>query len=67
MPSNRECICCTELPPIISKFEESENEIGCITDHEGFNSVCLDVWVLQTAYHYYRQRYGEAEEKTVHE
>ena len=31
--------------------------------HEGFNSVCLDVWVLQTAYHYYRQRYGEAEEK----
>ena len=29
MPSNRECICCTELPPIISKFEESENEIGC--------------------------------------
>ena len=28
---------------------------------------CLDVWVLQTAYFNYRQHYGVAEEKAVHE
>ena len=48
-------------------YNESENDISCITDHEGFESVCLNVWVLQTAYFNYRQRYGEAVEKTVHE
>ena len=46
---------------------ESENDISCITDHEGFESVCLNVWVPQTAYFNYRQQYGEAVEKTVHE
>ena len=35
--------------------------------HEGFESVCLNVWVLQIAYFNYRQHYGEKEEKTGHE
>ena len=29
--------------------------------------VCLDVWVLQTAYFNYRQHYDVAKEKAVHE
>ena len=46
---------------------ENPTDIHCIIDHEGFQSVCLDVWVLKTAYHNYRQKYGDAEEKSVHE
>ena len=31
----------------------------CITEHEGFSAVCLNRWVLQTAYYFqYRQQYG---------
>ena len=67
MPTNHECICCCEVETVVNKFQESENDISCITHHEGFESVCLNVWVLQTAYFNYRQHYGEAEEKTVHE
>ena len=29
--------------------------ISCITNQPGFLTVCLDVWVLQTAYYQYRQ------------
>ena len=64
MPTNHECVCCCEIDTV---YNESENDISCITDHEGFESVCLNVWVLQTAYFNYRQRYSEAVEKTVHE
>ena len=67
MPTNRECICCSEVETVVNKFQESANDINCITHHEGFDSVCLNVWVLQTAYFSYRHQYGEAEEKTVHE
>ena len=28
--------------------------------HLGFQSVCLNPWVLQTAYYSYRQQYGES-------
>ena len=34
-------------------------EVDCITLHPGFQSVCLDVWVLQTAYFSLRQHYGK--------
>ncbi|KAF3840260.1 hypothetical protein F7725_018977 [Dissostichus mawsoni] len=30
--------------------------ITCVIDHPGFQSNCLDVWVLQTAYHHYSKR-----------
>ena len=45
--------------------EEGSSAVSCIIDHEGLHSVCLDVWVLQTAYFNYRQHYGVAEEKAV--
>ena len=35
-----------------------ENPPTCITGHPGFHGVCLDMWVLQTAYFSFRQRYG---------
>ena len=31
---------------------------ACITQHPGFASVCLGVWVLQFVYNEYKQRYG---------
>ena len=57
MPTNHECICCCEVETVVNKFQESENDISCITHHEGFESVCLNVWILQTAYFNYRQHY----------
>ena len=62
MPTNHECVFCCEIDTVSNKFQESENDISCITDHEGFESVRL---VLQTAYFKYRQWYGEAVEKTA--
>ena len=38
----------------------------CITEHPGFRSNCLDVWVLKTAYYAFRQQHG-ADNRTGHE
>ena len=66
MPTARECICCCEIDQIITKKQESGNgsEVLCIINHEGFAPVCLNLWVLQTAYFAYRQHYGDMEEVT---
>ena len=61
-----ESVCCKELERVQQKMEEA-NLIGCITDHPGFQSVCLDVWVLQTAYFAYRQGNGHLPQNDVHE
>ena len=67
MPTARESICCCEIDRIKLKMEENEESISCITQHEGFPSVCLNVWVLQAAYSSYRYHYGDAEETNIHE
>lgn len=67
MPTGRECVCCCEVESVVEKKEENHTDISCITDHEGFTPVCLDVWVLQTAYSNYRYHYGDPEEKHIHE
>ena len=61
MPTGEECICCCEIARVVDKLEE----IGapCITEHEGFNAVCLNMWTLQTAYYQYKQQYGKPSEK----
>ena len=46
--------CCTEIKEVVNKKEQST----CITEHEGFEAVCLNVWVLQTAYFSYWQRHS---------
>ena len=35
-----------------------EASVVCITQHPGYNSVCLDPWVLETATNAVRQSYG---------
>lgn len=53
-----ECVCCKELERVATLMEEEDVQT-CITDHPGFQSVCLDPWVLRTAYYAYRQQHGE--------
>ena len=67
MPSCRECLCCCEVDSVVQKIQENGIAISCITEHEGFEPVCLNLWVLQAAYFTYRQRYGNTEEKQPHE
>ena len=67
MPTSHEYICCCDVERVVMKKEESASEISCINDHEGFESECLNVWVLQSAYFNCRYHYGDAEEKDIHE
>ena len=57
MSTQVESRCCQEIPQVWAKVTELGN-IKCITEHPGFMSACLDVWVLQVAYLQYRQQYG---------
>lgn len=57
MPTANECRCCMEIDEM-RVFMDGVSE-ACITQHPGFAVVCLDRWVLQTAYWQYRQQYSE--------
>ena len=49
MPTPRECVCCKEIVEIMHMISSSEvPPVTCITQHPGFPSVCLDIWVLTT-------------------
>ena len=70
MLTSRECVCCAEIDEVAEKMQEGPHEVTCtcITEHEGFEAVCLNEWVLQAAYFQYRQHYGDdAQEKPIHE
>ena len=60
MPTREECICCCSFGEVVAKMEETGG--SCITESEGFDAVCLNQWVLQTAYYQYRQQYGRYSE-----
>ena len=38
----------------------------CITQHPGFQTVCLNRWVLQTAWYQYKQQYHQLYEGPQH-
>ncbi|XP_046548600.1 P2X purinoceptor 7-like [Haliotis rubra] len=65
-PTIEECCCCHEQAAVREKMEEHEDQISCITDHPGFEQVCLSVYALQTAYYHYRQEYGRGEIQDIH-
>ena len=59
MNTSSECVCCKEISVVCGKINElGDSSIHCITEHPGFEGVCLNVWVLQAAYYQYRQHYG---------
>ncbi|XP_063398773.1 P2X purinoceptor 7-like [Mytilus trossulus] len=64
MPKAEECICCQELRRVTEKMEELTTPVSCITNHPGFEPVCLNQYVLETAYFQYRQQYGEIQVTT---
>ena len=58
-----ECVCCKEIDCVKNKLYEAVT-VGelveppsCITQHPGFSAVCLNRWVLQTAWLQYKQQY----------
>lgn len=61
MPTAVECVCCNEIQQMTDMLQDIDSDISCITQHEGFEAVCLNVWVLQAAYFNYRQQYGTGE------
>ncbi|XP_068756505.1 uncharacterized protein [Montipora capricornis] len=69
---NEECTCCSEFPQICDKNKEAV-EMGevaeaavCITQHPGLQAVCLNRWVLQTAWYQYKQQYFQSYEGPQH-
>ena len=63
MPTATEYLCCREIGHINNMLHDFDSS------HEGFENVCLNVWVLQAAYFSYRQQYGSGQtrQKPVHE
>ncbi|WAR06398.1 hypothetical protein MAR_021767 [Mya arenaria] len=60
MHTERESVCCRDVEQTNFKldvFNEEGHDIECIIDHPGFGTVCLDRYVLETAYYQYRQQY----------
>ena len=64
MDRRQECVCCQEVEKIKAlnvcsvEMGEVESEPTCITLHPGFRAVCLNKYVLRTAWYQYRQQYG---------
>lgn len=64
MGSVTENVCCQEIPRVMEELDQVENTSNaerpaCILDHPGFAVVCLNRWVLETAWLQYRTEYKE--------
>ena len=59
-----ECKCCHEIPEVANKNIRCDNGDmqvpNCIVHHPGFNTVCLDRYVLETAWYQYKQQYAKS-------
>ena len=62
MVTETECICCTEYEKILEKLEGRK----CITQHPGFEAVCLNVWALETAWYGYNTDYMNTSHASLH-
>ena len=51
-----ECVCCREVPCIVSKMAETDNPNACITTHPSFAPVVLYKDVLDVAYIGYKTK-----------
>ncbi|KAK5867689.1 hypothetical protein PBY51_012156 [Eleginops maclovinus] len=61
MPLVVESVCCREQSRVCERREEEGADTRCITEHSGFEPVCLNLHVLRTAHFHYRQEYGDVE------
>ena len=59
------CVCCQGIEQVNNKlikavsFGECEEQPKYITQHPGFHPVCINRWVLQTAWYHYKQQYKD--------
>ena len=59
------CVCCQEIEAVKHKIIEAvtsgecQEQPTCITQHPGFHPVCINRWVLQTAWYQYKQQYKD--------
>ena len=66
------CKCCREIEQVKSKLTEAvtcgecTEEPTCITQHPGFHPVCINRWVLQTAWFQYKQQYKDTYDGPEH-
>lgn len=60
MDTADESVCCRELQRVLEKLEDQnlETQPECIILHPGYEAVCLNEWVLATAYSHYKQDHG---------
>lgn len=64
METAQQCKCCHEMLRMMAKLDRLRDEAPgqeipvCITQHPGFQAVCLNRYVLQTAYSVYKVRHG---------
>lgn len=49
METGRESLCCKE----IDKVSQRSGDLDCITEHDGFSSLCLNPHVLEAAIYQY--------------
>ena len=67
-----ECVCCQEIDCVVGKNLEAVKLEGlaeppsCISQHPGFHAVCVNRWVLQTAWYQYKQQYRNSYEGPEH-
>ena len=72
MDREAECLCCRECEGTVAKLDENisilNNEIpfDCITNHRGFQSICLGPWVLQVAWLAYKGMYENVYDGPTH-
>ena len=59
-----ESICCKEIEQVVHKITEEDSPVSCVTEHQGFNPVRLNIHVLQTAYFAYKQIHGVLDKPT---
>ena len=54
-----ESVCCMEEDKIQQKIQDIfDCSLHCIIQHPGFDVVCLNQYMMETAYYSYRQHYG---------
>ena len=64
MPTPIECVCYKEITTVVNKCERMDLRVNHLPSsaslimHDRFDPICLNMWVLQTAYFNYRHHYG---------
>lgn len=68
-PDNRFCYrkCDKTKAKINEGGKQTNQDFICITSHPGFQSVCLDPWVLETVYYAYRQEWERIQNPSISE